>query len=173
MSTFNQWRRLPNLPENLIESTDWVTRTIVYDNQVWFFNGYLKITRYNLLENTWNAVTTSMEDDSIWPYRNDKGLLNPSIELFKDSLIVFGGDQSSKCEGLDILVILDLRALQWRKIEVPRAAKNLTNWPHHRQAAATWIIPSEERLYILYGSTNYTNYRVGEPEIFAKHIDDF
>lgn len=165
--TQHQWQRLPDLPHKLLVTTEGARKAVIYGDHVWLVNNQLRVTRFNLLRNSWDAVQTSMKKLD-WPYLDDKILYDPSVELYKDTLYIFGGDQTGDNEGMDALMSLNLRTLEWRRISAPEGERNITNWPHSRRAAASWIIPSEERLYILYGSTNFD-----QNHVHSKHLEDF
>ena len=157
----HEWHRLPDLPAPYSALALYAKKPIIYRDHVWLFNNNLRIARFDLIRATWGTVLTKIESNSSWPYQENKTLRHPSVELYKHTLLVFGGDQSSIRTGTDVLLRLDLRTLEWRQMSMSApeggSGKNATNWPHPRRAAASWVIPAEERLYIMYGETQYYN----------------
>ena len=140
-ATTKRWDCVSELPFRFM-SLAFRSKAVVYNDYVWHFNGSKTLLRFHLVTGNWDTVDTKCNG---WPYI--QGLLQSfCIELLNDKLYIYGGCKG-RFEILDAFMVLDLSRLKWRQLKMTDLV-----CPSAREAMASWVVPEENKLYIMFGS---------------------
>ena len=113
----------------------------MHRNYVYFFNGWRDLLRFDLAAEKWDIAGTENKGGNY----QDSLLLYPCVELLGDEMYVYGGSQGENVT-LNTLMVLDLVQLRWRELAIN------TKSPPPREAAGSWIVPEQRKLYVMFGN---------------------
>ena len=110
----------------------------------------LTMERWIMFETKWKGDGKDKGQEP-WPYKHNKAL-EYCAEVFDGKLHIFGGGDEYKCIGMNLHMCLDLRTLIWEQLGGSNKMEGTsTDMPTSRKGAASWVVPREKRMYILYG----------------------
>ena len=145
-----EWRRLPQIPHSLLQAQSSVRKVIIFENQAYFFSGTDVLIRFNLLTETWHSVQTHC--DFNFPHATNR-LIEFYVHLYKGKICVFGGSDDEKIFKHRIFMLLNLRTLQWEKLN--EGETNDNGIPILRSGAISWVSSGEDKFFLMYGSPSF------------------
>ncbi|EJD48563.1 hypothetical protein AURDEDRAFT_150965, partial [Auricularia subglabra TFB-10046 SS5] len=150
--TTKMWRKLPDIPalSHLCGKTSGPMR--VWHDKAYHFTGKRKVAVFDLIAEKWDVVSTSMSDGKPWPYHNSNDVSNFTTATMDGVLYVFGGLDGNEVLGNNIFMALDLNTLRWTHLSGTSAHRPKNFEPNLRTNAALWAVPSERKLFLLYGN---------------------
>ncbi|KAH0608213.1 uncharacterized protein H6S33_002265 [Morchella sextelata] len=156
-----KWRRLVDIPHHTQggpqeHSTAGIVMK-VWEDKAWLFFGSKTVWAFDLVEETWEKKTTVLKKKKKWPYeKND--LSEYAMEVYKGKMYVFGGQDGRMQLGCNLFMALDLKDLTWELISGTSEPVATHDSPMLRVHPEAWVIPKENKLFIMYGNAN----RMGE-----------
>lgn len=157
LKTMGPWRKLPDIPPQAQGGpVSFATTGLpiqVYNDEALLFYGNKTMVAFNLKNEKWRKITTTLKGGKKWPYiRGDNS--EHCIEIFKDKMYVFGGQDGRSQLGHNIFLILDLKKWEWEHVNGTSAPKATHDMPMLRVHAESWVVPELNKLFIMYGNAN-------------------
>jgi hypothetical protein len=152
LTPLGQWKKLPDFPSGILPPKG--IRMAVWKDKALMFRGHRdRLGFFDLKTETWGTQKTTFGSSQRWPY--NEGIFDQySVEMFEDTMYVFGGDDSGSCLGTNVLMALDMKTWAWTHLGGTSAAIATQTMPNLRCYPNCWIVPKERRLYVLYGNAN-------------------
>ncbi|PWW76903.1 hypothetical protein C7212DRAFT_190005 [Tuber magnatum] len=134
-----------------------------WKDTAYLFHGSRKILTFDLAQEKWISRTTRFNiPGKSWPYLHDT-LIDYGMEIYNGKMYIFGGQDGRRQLGCNIFMCLDLEALSWEWLSGTTQPTPTYNSPMLRVHPITWILPSEDRLFIMYGNANRIGEKVSNP----------
>lgn len=146
------WRRLADVPvSGLSRRTDATNVMCVWNDRAYYFAGTLRLAVFDLVQEEWHVVTTSLPRGASWPYHGGAVFECSAKALLDGVLYIFGGRDGAVPLGHNIFMALDLATYRWRHISGTSAHNPQLFEPNLRVHAAMWADPAQRKVYVLYG----------------------
>jgi len=84
---------------------------VVHKSKAYLFTGRPQLDFFDLLTEKWGSVMTRTKSDQSWPYEG-YSLVDYTMQLVDGKLFVFGGSHFGSQVGCNVLMTLDLEALE-------------------------------------------------------------
>ncbi|KZW03705.1 hypothetical protein EXIGLDRAFT_634947 [Exidia glandulosa HHB12029] len=183
-----KWRRLPDVPVTSLgrkrDEPNISGQMRVRDSRVYCFLGKPTIAVFDLVTEEWSIIGTSMQPGVRWPYHSNGDRLEAFATAILDhNLYVFGGDDAKTFLGTNIFMALDLNTMRWSHISGTTGLVTPLYGIELRTNPAMWAVPSERRLFVMYGAAKRSNAYMGSMEggastdfaytdIWSFHVDN-
>ena len=134
-----------------------------WKDTAYLFYGSKKILTFDLVQEKWSSKTTKFSiPGKSWPYFQDI-LIDYGMEIYKGKMYIFGGQDGLRQLGCNVFMCLDLGTLSWEWLSGTSQPISTYDCPMLRVHPLTWILPSEDRLFVMYGNVNRIGERVSNP----------
>lgn len=125
----------------------------IWKEKAYCFVGKLKIAVFDLVSEQWVVVQTTMPRGRPWPYdSNGNRVASFATTIMDGVLYVFGGKDGNCLLGNNIFMALDLETMRWTHISGTSKHVMPKFEPELRTDPAMWAVPSQSKVYILYGA---------------------
>lgn len=149
----SKWRQLLDHPrKEEARGEVLLHRTMkVWDDKAWLFIGNGELWAFDLHQEQWlyRSIVPAIPRAK-FPY-DDCMIDNAMVEIFEGIMYVFGGDDFVSHLGTNVLLAIDLKTMRWEHLTGTNKAAPSPMAPPMRCLAATWMVPAERMLYVLYG----------------------
>lgn len=161
------WRRLQDIPSSSKggppNSFTPGLHMKPWKNTAYLFYGSKKILTFDLVQEKWSSKTTKFSiPGKNWPYLQEI-LIDYAMEIYKGKMYIFGGQDGHGRLGCNVFMCLDLGTLSWEWLSGTSQPIPTYDSPMLRVHPLTWILPSEDRLFVMYGNANRVGEGVSDP----------
>jgi hypothetical protein len=150
LEPLGKWKRLPDHPEGNALLGVYMRRR---GDKAYMFKGKKDhLWVFDLTNEKWYTQKTTYTSITPWPFRSRHDQY--CVEIFEGVMYVFGGGDSEQDLGTNVFLALDLTTYEWTYLggtPEPRAVKYM---PDLRRHASSWVIPHQQRFYVMYGNVN-------------------
>lgn len=154
-----KWRRLPDIPPRAEGGPpEFCTAGLlmkVWNDVAYLFFGDKNVLAFDLAGESWKKKSATFSGK--WPYvRND--LSEYAMEIHRGKMYIFGGQDGRMQLGCNLFMSLDLTTFTWEWLSGTSEPVATHDCPMLRVHPETFLLPSESKLFVMYGNAN----RMGE-----------
>ncbi|KAF9016321.1 hypothetical protein BDZ89DRAFT_1141571 [Hymenopellis radicata] len=147
------WQPLPSYPfaSLTMNYTGFPMALNRKDNKAYLFVGTQDMRYFDVQKEQWGLLRTTYQGK--WPY--DLDTKNSVLHCIDGKLYVFGGVNASSPIGTDLLMVLDIKAKEWRLLSgtaIPDKPSYFSPGP--REHACSWVGKGGKKIYIMYGDAD-------------------
>lgn len=149
------WEQLPSYPVSFNSVPLLCGMSMaVHADKAYLFTGRLEVDYYDLVENRWGQIKTTVIMDGgragngHWFYPNGT-LGDYTMQIVDGQLYIFGGSHRDAGLGCNLFTVLDLEAMQWTRLSGTALPVPDYTCPGPRKWNASWV--AGDHMYVMYG----------------------